>query len=337
MRNRDEPSVEELIETMPESRRQVLASGGMTPQRLREMAATKDGARKVRMLLADWPEDEPAQDRSTEELLDRLSAQDRRRLADAGVTLDVLRNLCRTERGVRLARQILATHTDLIDAPEASQPERTARRERFVTEGHPDGAAAGQAAGPWLLLLLAAVLGAVLCAVSTLFLHELAILVGIGYLIFVFFAVAARTRRSRGSGAAQALMAVAFLVLVFVTAFNTADWYMAVRGVQAQATVAAPVHSWSHGSLHAYCRVRLPDGSVREVDTDKGACATDVGAAATVVYDPDNRYAPRFGTKADLNVAVSAGVAAAAGAVLVLSPLAVIGAAARRNKDWMTG
>ena len=80
------------------------------------------------MLLTEVPSDEePSEDHFATELLDLLSEDNRERLALRGVDIDMLRRLCATQRGTRLARRILAEHTDILDEARVSECEQAAR------------------------------------------------------------------------------------------------------------------------------------------------------------------------------------------------------------------
>ncbi len=307
------PSVDELIAGMSRDRRTVLErSGGLTADRLRRMAATPQGARTVRALATERPA--PAgrlfDDRALDSLLDRLTEDNRAALAARGLDLDVLRSLCSTEPGTRLV-------WELLQAPPPDDPDGPPDR-------LPNGSGGRGALGGWLLVEAVAFAGVAATVGIDVLIGRVALLFGLAYLLFVLFLVMARVRRTPGYGAATGLVAAAFLVLMVVGVFEAPAWYLAVRGTQARATLAAPAHQWTHGARVAYCRVRLPGGAVRQVAVNAGDCATAAGRPTRVVYDPAGWFAPRLGTAAQLDAPVSGGVAGGAAAVLLLAPLAAL-------------
>jgi hypothetical protein len=111
-------------------------------------------------------------------------------------------------------------------------------------------------------------------------------------------------------------------VLIGVGSFSANSWYLEVRGAEQTVTIASPAHQWTHGTRETYCRVRLRDGSVRQVLDNRENCADRVGLKDTAVVDPAGHYRPFLGTKSDLGGTVQGYVGLGAAAVLVLAPAA---------------
>jgi hypothetical protein len=292
---------------MHADRRKLLTEAGLTEDALRTLAAAPQGEWRVRALLADV---RGPLLRADDALLDALSA-------DAGspafLGRDVLRRLCRTPLGVHLACGVLA------DSPAPQVP-----------YGRPYAGLGWRLARPWLLVLGVAMAGLLVCAALTPFLGGLVVLVGLALLVFAILPLSGRVWGTPGYGAAIAAMALAWLVLMFTLSFSAGNWYLAVRGRQVRGTVAAPTHVWAHGTRVAYCRVRLPDGTLREIRGRHPSCVDGEGRATAVVYDPRGWFPPQLGTKAGLGVAVSGGVAAGSAAALLLVPAVAVGLGVRR-------
>lgn len=255
-------------------------------------------------------------DRPVGALLDGLSARTRRTLARAGFDMPRLRELASTPSGERQVRHIVSEF-GLFPAREAGLRARLsasspARRVAVGWARVLGGTAAGLAA-----VSAASVLGDRLLGLLT------ALIAAVGVV-----ALLVRTPESRGRDLAN-LLGLASVAVLFFTAFmNAPQWYLAVRGEQAAATLATPVATWTHGSLVPHCRVRLPDGSVHRVDQDDRTCATAPGRPVQVVYDPAGHLSPELGAKDGLGT-ISAAVAAIAGFVLLATATAAIAAVAR--------
>ncbi|MBY8884698.1 hypothetical protein K7472_07550 [Streptomyces sp. PTM05] len=327
------PAIDDLLAAASEDHLRLLESGGYPAERLREMGTTEEGARQARALLTSVPPaDETAADGTTLAMLDALSEENRRRLVDAsGFGMDALRKLAASGSGARYVRKLLAEHTDVLDVPGESRGARKARRLRFLTEGTPDGPGPGDVVSGWLIMLAAGLVGLVLCAVLTAWIGALTILVAVLYFAVVLSWAGGKVRSSRGSGPALAMFTITFLAVVAMVPFRAQDWYLAARGVQAQATVVAPRATWSHGHKEEFCQVRLPDGRVRQTEGNDSTCTTAVGSTATVVYDPSDWYGPRFGPSSGNNVDISGGVAVAALVALLAAPVWAVSAARKRK------
>ncbi|PWI45972.1 hypothetical protein [Streptomyces sp. ICBB 8177] len=326
------PSIDELLASTSEVHLKMLEMGGYSADKLREMGASRDGAQHARNMLTMFPEEEAPDDGTTAALLDSLSEENRERLAAAtGFSIDKLRTLCETGYGMSYLRRLLVEHTDVLGAPGQSPRRREAKRIRYLTEGHPDGPGARAIVSGWLITLATALVGLVLCAVLTVWIGALAIIVALLYFAIVLSWANRKIRSSPGSGAARAMLLISFVVIAAMVPFRTQDWYLAARGVQAQATVVAPMTTWSHGHKVQYCKVRLPNGSVQRTESNDSTCTTAIGTTATVVYDPSGWYGPRFGTSSGNNVDISGGVAVAALVALLAAPVWAIAAARRRK------
>ena len=269
----------------------------------------------------------------TERLLDQLSAANRAHLAAAGIHPEVLRRLCRTQRGPRVVRRILAGHTDIAGPPTSAQTrgKQAARRERFIAYGHPDGPSARRTTGPWLLALAMATSGIFLSAALALLAGRTAILLGLALTSLLSAIAMLRTPASRGSSPAAALMTLAHLTLLFTVALNAGNWYMAIRGVETQGTIATPTYQTTHGITVVHCRITMRNGRTEQVETNNHACLDNIGTNTPIVYDPSRLIRPRLGTVSELNSGLGTGIAAGSAAVMTLTPAAVITAAARRR------
>lgn len=271
--------------------------------------------------------DERQDSRPIGELLDALSPANRSTLAAAGFGMERLRELAATEPGERQVRHIITEF--------GAEPGRRAALRRFWRSVRSGGAAVpdrpGVVARHWALILLTAGAGlAAVVAADVLVARPLGFVVAAlawtGLLLLVL--TGPDTRRRDGL---SALAVVAATVLMATAVLAAPSWYLAVRGRQAQAALAAPEHSWAHGSRVTYCRVRLPDGRVRRVDHNDSTCARAGHARVAVVYDPDDRVAPVLGRASGLGT-VSGPVAGGAGGLLVAAAAAAVAGAARRRE-----
>ncbi|WP_328915317.1 MULTISPECIES: hypothetical protein [unclassified Streptomyces] len=252
-------------------------------------------------------------------LLDGLSAKARKSLAAAGFDLPRLRGLASTEQGERQVRHIV-TEFGVVPA-----------EGRLTTDSSPS--LRKEVATGWGLVVLGAVVGlAAVLATTVLVDRPLGLLIaalGAGGMVFLVI----RTPQSRGREAAVLLSLSAVAVLYFTSFLSAPQWYLAARGKQVAATLEPPSPAWAaRGSRVAYCRVRLPDGSTRQVDQDDRTCAGDTGATVQVVYDPGGRLAPVLGAKRTLG-RISRLVAAGAGIALLATAAGAVAAAGRRKDE----
>lgn len=251
-------------------------------------------------------------------LLDGLSAKARKSLAAAGFDLPRLRGLAATEQGERQVRHIV-TEFGVVPA-----------EGRLATDSSPS--LRKEVATGWGLVVLGAVVGlAAVLATTVLVDRPLGLLIAAlaagGMVVLVI-----RTPHSRGREAAVLLGLSAVAVLYFTSFLSAPQWYLAVRGKQVAATLEPPSQAWARGSRVAYCRVRLPDGSTRQVDQDDRTCAGDTGATVQVVYDPGGRLAPVLGAKRTLG-RISRLVAAGAGIALLATAAGAVAVAGRRKDE----
>ena len=259
-------------------------------------------------------EDEP----SVDDLFTELPADGRRALEEVGMGLPELRRVAAREDGMRQVRGILSEFTTTAHPP---------RR-----PGDDEGPARRTALMPWVRLLLVAVAGVVLCGLSTLLLHEAAVLVGAVCGLGVVWA-AFKTRQSHGGLVLRWITVAAYVVLVVVGSFFSQQWYLRLSGVEQTATIATPRHQWEHGTQETYCRVRLRDGSVEDVLGNRQECAGRAGFENSVVADPSGHYRPFLGKKSEIGGTLGGAVAIGAGAVLILAPVsAMVSGRARRNR-----
>ncbi|MEU4082914.1 hypothetical protein [Streptomyces aureus] len=261
-----------------------------------------------------------ADDGSVDELFARLPEDGRRALEQVGMGLPVLRRMAARD-GMPKVRAVLSEFSS---------------RSWLRRPGDDEGPGERTAVRPWVLLALAAVAGVVLTELCTLALGETALLVGAVWGICVLFA-AFRTRASHGGLALRWITVAAYVVLVLVGSFGTQRWYLRLYGAEQPVTIVQPLHQWTHGTRETYCRVRLEDGSVRQVLDDSAGCADRVGRTTTAVVDPAGRYRPFLGTTAGLGGTPEAAVALCAAAVLLLAPAGAVAlgrARGRRPVRW---
>jgi len=253
---------------------------------------------------------------SVDDLFAKLPEDGRRTLEQVGMGLPELRRIAAREDGMRRVRGILSEFTA------TSAPRRP---------GDDEGPARRAAMWPWIRLLLVAVAGVVVCELATPVLHKAAMLVGAVCGLGVLWA-AFKTRESLGGLILRWITVAAYVVLILVGSFYTQQWYLRLRGVQQPVTIATPRHQWAHGTRETYCRVRLRDGSVHEVLSNRENCADRVGLKDTAVVDPAGHYLPFLGMKSDIGGTSGAVVALGAGAVLVLAPVGAVAVGRVRRK-----
>ncbi|MEV8036612.1 hypothetical protein [Streptomyces sp. NPDC086182] len=258
---------------------------------------------------------------SVDDLFARLPEDGRRTLEQIGMGLPELRRMAARDGGMRQVRGVLSEFTT---EPDPRRP------------GDDEGPAERVAVRPWALLFVAAVTGVVLTELSTLALHETALLVGAVCGAGVLFA-AFRTRESRGGLALRWITVTAYVVLVLAGSFGTQQWYLRLRGAEQPVTIAEPLHQWTHGTRETYCRVRLWDGSVRQVLGNRENCADRVGLKDTAVVDTAGHYRPFLGTKADIGGTLGGFVALGATAVLILAPAGAVALGRRPRTDRPRG
>jgi hypothetical protein len=251
-------------------------------------------------------------DRSVEELFAELPQKRQQAMAEVGLGLPELLGMAAAPDGLRKVRRILA---EVSTSPRPSRP----------------GEGERPAIWPWGRLLLATVASALVSLLLSLFIGTASAYVGIGLGLLVIW-LAFKTPDTRGASAARLLTAVTYCVLVFVGSHSVNAWYLQLRGEQQTVTLASPTHQWTHGTRQTYCRVRLDDGSVHEVISDKDNCADGVGQKTTAVVDPSGHYDPSLGTKSDIGGIVEGYVCLGAAVVLLLTPVTAV-AVARRDRD----
>lgn len=251
------------------------------------------------------------------EFLDGLSARTVGTLAEAGFEMGLLRHLGATEQGARQVRHIVAEFG------------RVPRRERALRRIGPLMAGGG-VAGYWAVVLLGAALGLAATIAASVLVARLLGLVVAGVFGVALMILLLMTPDTRWREIAVLLALAATAVLLFTAFLNAPQWYLAARGKQVAATVAAPYRTWSHGSRVAYCRVRLPDGSIHQVDRNDRECAAEVGATVQVVYDPGGHVSPVLGGRQALG-RISRPVAEGAGVVLLGAATGAVAAAGRRS------
>jgi hypothetical protein len=249
------------------------------------------------------------------ELLDGLGPSARKALAASGFDLPRLRELALTEP--RQVRHIVTEFGGEVTA-------RLARSHAWEFAGTP-----GRTAAFWGLTLLIAATGTALAVIATV-LVDFPLGAGVGVLVLIGLLL---LRSALGPSPRVQLLytltLVATIVLVFGAVLYAPQWYLAVRGTQATGTLESPVYVWEHGSHNAYCRVRLPDGTVHRMRGD-GRCDHETGSPTPVVYDPHHRVGPVLGHREGLG-ATSRAVAEGAGAVVIATAVTGTALAYRRR------
>ncbi|MCG7202928.1 hypothetical protein [Streptomyces arenae] len=263
---------------------------------------------------------------SVDEQFARLPRSARDALEESGLGLPQLRRMAAEEGGERRVRHILSEF-----APSGS----SGTAGWWEYGGDLDGRHRAPV-WPWLRLLLVAVAAVALCLLSTYWLDRQALFVG-GALALAVVWAGYRTRWSRGGFVVCGLVGAAYLALVWLGSYYAGEWYLHLRGQETTVTYAAPVHEQaSHGVRVTYCRVRLPDGTVRRVFENDERCTDPdmAGTRLTAVIDPTDHYRPVLGRASDIGGTVQGWVCLGAAAVLVLAPLS---AAALSRADERRG
>ncbi|MGW7541327.1 hypothetical protein ACWGKQ_09430 [Streptomyces sp. NPDC054770] len=248
---------------------------------------------------------------TVDEQFARLPPTAQTALEENGLGLPQLRRLASEEGGEQRVRLILSEF-----APSASDPIGW-----WEYGGDIDGRRRGPV-WPWLRLLLVAVASVALCLLSTYWINGQALFVG-GALVVPVAWAAFRTRWSRGGFVACGLIGAAYLVLIWVGSYTADEWYLHLRGQVATVTYEKPENVGSHGVTTLACRVKLPDGSVRQAFSNDKWCTDEVmvGTKRTAVIDPSGHYRPFLGHKSDIGGTAAGYVCLGAAAVLVLAPL----------------
>ncbi|MET9912734.1 hypothetical protein ABZZ74_39135 [Streptomyces sp. NPDC006476] len=238
---------------------------------------------------------------TADELFARLPSSTRRTLEQIGLGLPVLRRIAAEEGGERRVRHIVSEFTPSADWRDLGRDTPVWR---------------------WIRLLLVAAAGVAVCLASTYLVGPYALLVG----VVCAPAVGWAGSRARASGAELVvccLVGFSYVVLIWVGSQQADQWYLHLRGRAARVTYARPLRSESHGVSTLYCRVRLPDGSVRQVIRNDKTCteATMVGLRTRAVVDPAGHYRPFLGGVSDLGFGFWDHLCLGAATVLVLAPL----------------
>ncbi|WP_369248399.1 hypothetical protein [Streptomyces sp. R41] len=244
---------------------------------------------------------------SVDELFAQLPKEGQLALEQVGMGLPELRRIAAGEGGMRQVRGILSEFSA------NSHPWRL---------GDDEGPTERSAVWPWMRLLLVAVAGVVICLLSTYPINSTALFVGWACAVPVAWAMF-KTRLSRGGLVARCLIGPAYVVLIWMGSYSADEWYLQVRGQETTVTYAKPDYSESHGVRVTYCRVKLPDGSVREVFQNDKWCTDEnmAGSEVDAVIDPSGHYRPVLGHKSDIGGTAGGYVCLGAAAVLVLAPV----------------
>ncbi|MFD8721891.1 hypothetical protein ACFV2H_28835 [Streptomyces sp. NPDC059629] len=250
----------------------------------------------------------PGDGQTVDEQFARLPRSRQRELEAKGLGLPRLREIALEEGGEPAVRHILAEHSRPTSGWDFDGDRRTDEN---------------RAVWPWIRLLLAAVISVVLCLLSTYVLNSSALFVGAACGVAVAWA-GFRTRRSLGGLVACGLVAIAYVAVIWMGSYAADEWYLHLRGTETTVTYAKPLHEQaSHGVRVTYCRVTLPNGTVRRVFQNDERCADEtlVGAKTLAVIDPSDHYRPVLGGKSAIGGTTAAYVCLGAAAVLVLAPL----------------
>ncbi|WP_405870253.1 hypothetical protein [Streptomyces sp. NBC_00005] len=249
----------------------------------------------------------PGDGRTVDEQFARLPKSTRRALEQKGLGLPKLREIALEDNGGRIVQHILSEYS-------VSSSRWDFDGDRWTEES--------RTVWPWLRLLLVAVVGVVLCLLSTYVLDSSALFVGAACGLAVAWA-GFKTRRSVGGLAVCGVVAAAYVVLIWMGSYAADEWYLHLRGQEATVTYATPVNHGSHGIRTLYCRVKLPDGSVRQVFHNDKRCtdASVVGTKTRAVIDPSDHYRPVLGGRSDIGGTVDGYVCLGAAVLLVLAPL----------------
>ncbi|WP_369224526.1 hypothetical protein AB5J52_27365 [Streptomyces sp. R39] len=250
----------------------------------------------------------PGDGQTVDEQFARLPRSRQRELETKGLGLSRLREIALEEGGEQAVRHLLAEHSRPSSGWDFDGDRRTDE---------------SRAVWPWIRLLLTAVIGVVLCLLSTYVLNSSALFVGAACGVAVAWA-GFRTRRSLGGLVACGLAAVAYVALIWIGSYAADEWYLHLRGQETTVTYAKPLHEQaSHGVRVTYCRVTLPDGTVRRVFRNDTRCTDEssAGARTLAVIDPSDHYRPVLGGKSAIGGIAAAYGCLGAAVVLVLAPL----------------
>ncbi|MER5789970.1 hypothetical protein [Streptomyces sp. NPDC001980] len=248
--------------------------------------------------------------RTVDELFAGLSPAKQRTFEEVGLGLPELRRIAEEDGHTRRVRRILD-----IDG---GKPEDTT------------------GVWPWIRLPLIALVGVVGCLASTYLIDRYALFVGLVWGMAVIW-VAVKAPLLRGGPVVRVLAVAAYVVLVWLGSQQADKWYLQVRGQETTVTYAKAVDRGSHGVTTLYCRVKLPDGSIRQVFRNDKWCTdeTMVGTRTQAVVDPAGHYRPFLGRKSDLDDGVIDYLCLGAAVVLVLTPMAAaaLSPASRRPRN----
>jgi len=244
-------------------------------------------------------------DRTVDELFAALPPFRQQVMEQVGLGLAELRRMAAEDGNVRRVRLILA---DLDSDPRPRSGERPV-------------------VWKWIRLPLIAFVGVVICLASTYLIDRYALFVGALWGMAIIWA-AVGAPDLHGGAVVRGLVVAAYVVLCLLGTWQADTWYLRVRGQEAWATYVRPEHSVSHGATTLTCRIRLPDGSIREVFGNDKWCTHEglIGTRTRAVIDPAGHYRPFLGRKSDLGIGVYDYLCLGAGVILVLTlPAALIG------------
>lgn len=248
-------------------------------------------------------------ERGVDELFAGLPESSRRKLEEVGLGLPELRRIAAGEGGARRVRGIL------------SEFSVSSRPRRFDDEGPLQWLNVR----PWLRMALVAVAGFVSTELLNPVMGGLSLLVGVAFGVGVRMA-AFEAHELRWDPALRRLTVLAYHVLIAVATLATPQWYLQLRGVERTVTVAAPSHEMARGFRQTYCRVRLADGSVHRVLSNRENCAdlSRTGDRTTAVVDPSGFYGPFLGARADIDSTLQTAVSLTSAAVMFLAPATAV-------------
>lgn len=235
---------------------------------------------------------------TADELFAHLPAATRRTLEQSGLGLPELRRIAAEDGGERRVRHIISEFSPGADSR---------------------GPAGDGALRRWMRLLVVAVAGVVVCLSSTYVIGPYSLLVGVAWVPAVAWA-GFWARSSWVGTVAYCFVGVSYVVLILVGSGQTDQWYLHLRGQKARVTYVQPERSESHGVSSLYCRVRLPDGSVRQVLGNDKRCTHEamIGTTTRAVIDPEGHYRPFLGDRSALRFGFWDYLSLGAAAVLVL-------------------
>ncbi|MGW4566482.1 hypothetical protein ACWEN3_30160 [Streptomyces sp. NPDC004561] len=261
---------------------------------------------------------DPPKDRrpSTDELLGRLTAPQRRALRDAGFDVEELRAMASAPGGEERVRAIVGEFTDSgerltpVDWP--VPPEGRAPLRLVVLR--------------WSQLLafdLAAVAATGLAAVKIG--RWPAVGTYVAFTLLYVLWLRRRMPRSPGRRVAGIVAALGYAVLIIGAGYGTPRVYLDAWGKEGTATVVDQNASRTRdGGEDHTCTVTLPNGDRRQLQASSHVCAhlePIVADRVPVVYDPAHVVLPMAGTKGQLDVAKSV-LAPAIGLSLVVAAVA---------------